>query len=294
MIAEAKQYFESLGYEVIKIEQIWRHITGILKKGESQYFLKLATSEEIGKKTENECRWNSYINSFSDDKKLSMAVPKVVDSGKWNNLFWFLAEYVEGKLIASPNENQTKLLEENLGLFARTAKEIILIDPEISLLGDDGVDSPEEKKRKMIEKIENWAKESGKDIAELVKETITGIENVIFAPVHGDFVPWHGIKSNNGNIYLVDGESAKMKGIKFYDVAYFYHRVYTKMKRSDLADRFLDEFRKIYSFSEEDKKCFKFILGQRIIGGYFDAKNDGITSMEKQDELKNRLLENRI
>ena len=114
------------------------------------------------------------------------------------------------------------------------------------------------------------------------------------APAHGDFVPWHILIDSERKLYVIDGEHSGITRVKFYDLAHFYHRVYTKLKRVDIADEYIKQFIKIWKFNEKDRECARMVIAHRLIGGYFDAQTDKITSIELQDELKARLLENKV
>src|SRR3989337_3892250 len=49
------------------VRQIWpekRHVVGVLKKGEKEYFLKVSTSEGIGVVTKTEHDWNEAFNNL--------------------------------------------------------------------------------------------------------------------------------------------------------------------------------------------------------------------------------------
>jgi len=120
------------------------------------------------------------------------------------------------------------------------------------------------------------------------------IEYGLKAPQHGDFVPWHIFITNENKLFLIDGEHSRIAGFKFYDIAYFYHRVYTKLKRPDIANKFLEEFNNIYQFSKADKECLGLILAQRVIGGYFDSSKCGEKNVCLHDELKRKILEGKI
>ncbi len=39
------KYFKGLGFEVLEVEQLWRHIHGKLRKNNKVYFLKMASTE---------------------------------------------------------------------------------------------------------------------------------------------------------------------------------------------------------------------------------------------------------
>lgn len=293
-LREVKDYFTAKDYEPISVEQVWRHVTGILRKEDKDYFLKLASTTGVAERTRNEFEWNNLISSLPENQKLPVLIPQNYDSGEFKGLFWFLSDYAGKKLLVRPEDkNETGGLEKELPVIAETARKIIDIKTDLTLPLDKEI-AEEERKEKFFKKLEHWAEETPKDVTKLITFIKERFDYLQIAPSHGDFVPWHFVQSDEGKLFLVDGEHAHVLGLKFYDVAYFYHRVFTKLKRPDIADRFLGEFGGLYEFSEEEKELFKFVLAQRLVGGYFDAEKDGITSVALQDQLKTRLLQGKL
>ena len=293
-LREIKDYFTAKGYEPINVEQVWRHATGILRKEDKDYFLKLASTKGVAERTRNEFEWNNLVNSLPETQRPPVFIPKNHDSGEFEGLFWFLSEYAGNKILTRPvDKNETGDLEKELPVIAETARKIIDVKTDLTLPLDKEI-AEEERKEKFINKLEHWAEKTPKDVTDLIEFIKERFDYLQVAPSHGDFVPWHFIQSDGGRLFLVDGEHAHVLGLKFYDVAYFYHRVFTKLKRPDIADRFLGEFGDLYEFSEEEKELFRFVLAQRLIGGYFDAEKDGITSINLQDQLKTKLLQGKL
>ncbi len=293
-LREVKDYFIARNYNPISVEQAWRHVTGIIRKDNRDYFLKLASTPGVAERTRNEFEWNNLINSLPDNQKLPVLIPQNHDSGEYKGLFWYSSEYAGNEVLTKPvDKNKTDDLERGLPVIAETVYKIISIKTDLKLPLDKEV-AEEERKEKFFEKLKHWAEQTPKDVSRLISFIQERYNYLDIAPSHGDFVPWHFIRSDEGKLFLVDGEHAHVVGLKFYDVAYFYHRVYTKLKRPDIADRFLREFGHLYEFSEEEKELFKLVLAQRLIGGYFDAEKDGITSVNLQERLQSRLLQGKL
>lgn len=289
---ETKRFLQGRGFSNIKLEQQWRHITGSLEKNGTKQFFKMASSEGVAERTTNEFHWNNLINNALK-LKLPVSVPRNYESGDYNGLFWFTCEFVDGGSLATASKsNETAVLEDNLSKIASTAKLILEINTEDKLPNDKKEpDEKEDPKKVFLDRLKHWMSQFDNDANGLYEFIEQNIDYGQQAPSHSDFVPWHIFITKNNELYLIDGEHSKINGFKFYDVAYFYHRTYTKLKRPDISDRFLQEFNSIYNFDEKDKQCFRVILAQRVIGGYMDAKNDSVTSVELQDELKDRILE---
>jgi hypothetical protein len=292
-LRKVTKYLQKNNFSDIRLEQEWRHVTGSVVKNGITMFFKLASTEKVAKKTKNEFEWNKLINS---KRALPIAIPRNYESGNYNGLFWFTSEYIDGKPIAIVSQKEkTKSLENNLAKIALTSKSILEMNTKKRLPNDETDTNKREDRQKIfLDRMKHWMNQFDNDVDDLyafIKERIRFIQK---APSHGDFVPWHIFMTGDKKLFLIDGEHSKAVGFKFYDVAYFYHRVYTKLKRPDIAANFLGEFINIYPFIERDKECFRLVLAQRIIGGYMDAKNDSRISIELQHELMDRVLEDRI
>lgn len=285
--------FIQKGYEVGDLTQIWRHVTGRVRKDGEDYFLKLASSPQVSPRTENEAAWNNFINA-SGDHYLPMAVPRILETGTEGDLFWYTGEFIAGKVLAVVDQpNETTDLEANLPVIAQTAAAIMVLPTE-ELLPLDTASEGRSLQDQVMERVEKYSEPLEKDVSALktcIKERLHFVES---APQHGDFVPWGMMQSPDGKLYLIDGEAARIKGVKFYDVAYFYHRVYTKLRRPDIAQRFLQEFITVQPLTEEEKENLRLVISLRLIGGYMDALNDTVTSQELQDELQEKLLTDKI
>ncbi len=280
-----RDYFGGQGYRVLSLEQKWRHVTGHLKEGEGDLFLKMASTPGIATRTANEASWNRAVV-----EKLAVKIPKVVKEGEWNGLFWMLTEYVDGiELAKAEGTTDMGLLTENMDLIAQTAVDILNLK-NLPLLPKEKAEPLEPLGQKFMENIAGWKEKIHLDVAALYDYVERGIASLQTAPCHGDFVPWHFLFDKSGQVFLVDGEAARSQGVKFYDVAYFYQRVYTKQKRPEMASKFLDLFKNKFPMTGQDQENFRVVLAQRLIGGYLDAETDKITSVELQNKLKEELL----
>lgn len=283
------RYLEDKGYKVQKLEQPWRHVVGTVRYENEKLFLKLASTKEIGERTENEAYWDSRVNDNWKKFITTFGSPKVFDDGYYKDRYWFIASYVTGKPLAEVGK-EVGMTDDDLLQAAKMAKEIIDLTPKI-LLPKDERHMKEMWKVGIAEKAREWSKNCKTDTKKLLQFIEKHAEAADVAVSHGDFVPWHIIKSKNKKYFLVDAEAALIGGLKFYDVAYFYHRVYTKLQRPDLAKMFLDRFKEIYSWTENDQVTFEPVLASRIMGGYFDAERDGVTSMELNQEMERDLVD---
>lgn len=281
------RYLEDLGYKVVGLEQIWRHVTGTVKMENEKLFLKMAGTTEIGKRTENECRWNEKINSIWKNKHRSFRVPKIFDEGRYEDKYWFVSEMVFGKPLAEVNK-PASIDEKDLLRAAEIAQDILEITDNC-LLPKDKEHLKEIWKERVVKISAEWSKNiktETKPLLQFIEERKNEVE---IGTSQGDFTPWHIRKTKEKEYFVIDGEAAQIGGLKYYDVAYFYHRVYTKFKRPDLAKIFLDKFKKLNKWTMKNDGEFELVLASRIMGGYFDAERDGVTSFELNKELEEKI-----
>lgn len=295
-LKEVESFLEKKGYKVEKIWQPWRHVVGKTGKGGKELFFKMASTEDIGRRTRNEIEWNEKMSG----ELKAMKVLPVKDKGEYQGLPWLVVDYLEGKPLAEIEKNrggECGRLMENLPKVVAVAKEIlnyrgeILEKEKIQREKDEGVTMA----KVVMKNVNSWIEllEKKKRVIELRELIVERLERLQLGPCMGDFVPWHMIE-DEGEIYLIDGEIARIEGVKFYDVAYFYHRVFTKLEKPEMAEKFMDMFLEEYPISEDDRETLRLILAQRLIGGYMDAQYDELTSEEQQDEMAEKLLKGEI
>lgn len=290
-LEDVGRYFGNKGYQVIKLEQTWRHVTGVLKFENEKLFLKLASTLDIGERTRNESVWNKNMNSVWKKVARDFRVPKVFDEGEYKGKYWFVAENVFGKPLVEIGKGKQEITEADLDRAAMIAKNILELTDSCLLLRDK-----ENARELWVNKLPIISKKRADEVESKTKALIAYIEkeavNILVGASHGDFVPWHILKTENKEHFLIDGEASQVVGLKFYDVAYFYHRIYSKLKRPDLAEYFLTKFKEIYKWNETEEKAFRPVLASRILGGYFDGERDGVTSMELNKDMERKLLQN--
>lgn len=294
-LEKIEKYLIEKGYSNIILEQKWRHISGEVKKDEKKQFFKLASSEGVAERTENEYEWSKLMNLSMSDEEFPIMTPQVYDKGSYNDLFWFTCEHVDGKPLVLPNDtDKTKKLEKHLPSIAEMAYKILTLKTDNKLPNDLRSESIKDQDKIFLDRIQHWMGKLDKDVTGLYKYIEEKMKNAQVAPSHSDFVPWHIFITDMDKLFLIDAEHARIRGFKFYDVAYFYHRVYTKLKRPDISQSFLNNFQKLYKFSENDKDCFRLILAQRTIGGYLDAMSDNVTDPQYNSKLEEDILQDKI
>ena len=284
-LTDIKRFLKNKGYVVLELEQLWRHVTGKLKKEEGLFFFKMATTEGVAERTKNEFAWNEEFNKRADNQKQPFLISKNRENGYYKGtLFYFISDFFEGEYLATKYPRDKKDLGNWLekiataALFVQSLPEMDLPKNESSRrkLSESGMTKAEY----MHQKASKWAESFETDVSALLGVISDAGQSIKIATSHGDFVPWHMRKIEGGKFGLVDGEHATSVGVKYYDAAYFYHRVYTALEEPNFAKQFLKILKT--QLNEEEKELLleelKPVLAQRCIGGFFDAKNE-----EKKD-----------
>lgn len=290
-LAQVEQFLQEQGYSNIQLTQPWRHVTGVAEKDGKKYFFKMASSEGIEPKARNEYLWNKILNERHI--QMPIKIPNVYEQGEWQGLFWFMSDFVDGQLLVERSTAKgIDELEHYFEPIAQTAEDIMNLPADLELLNNSSLPL-EERKQRFFEHIKHWMSQIPQDVSRLYDFIETNADAYLPGTSHGDFVPWHMIKDAAGQLTLVDGEHSKTGNFKFYDVAYFYHRIFTGPKRPDLADKFLQTYLAIHPMTPQEKTCFMVVLAQRTIGGYFDANVDHVDTAI-HDELANKVLGGQI
>jgi len=293
------QYFRKLKYEVIEIDQIFRNVHGQLKKNNKFYYFKLASTIAIGERTQNEVVWNQQLcELIKKDGIAFFDMPKVCESGYFKDKFYYVSTFHDGPLLASKNPPDARFLEKWLDkIIAANIYLLGLNLSAVSLPRDTNelkdITDFSEFFYNQNKKLCNSLKEFG---LSRVLEAVKGSKVVYESGVtHGDFVPWHMIGEEDKFI-LLDGEHGSTKLPKYYDLAYFYFRVYTWARSPRLALSYIQEIKK--SLPKEEKarfnETFRPLLANRIIGAFWHTKNENLHNLDLLVDFKEKFLSNNL
>lgn len=272
------------GYKLVSHRQPWRHLVGEVEKEGKTYFVKASADKEIRERTKNEFAWNERVRGMNLGP---LNVPEVYGSGESEGIFWFVGEFIRGVPMASVKSTDSTYLEKYLDKAVEGALAIAKIE---TLLPKDKHHLREYWQERIFSATDDWIKRAdGKGIMaqNLIKNRLGELE---IASIHGDYTPWHMLVTSDERIFLIDSEAAQMGGLAHYDAAYFFHRVYTKFKRPDIALRFLRRYVELGKLTDKEKRVLEAMIAQRLIGGYFDAVNDEVTSLELNTKLEEKLV----
>jgi len=298
---KVKKFLESKGYDILEIDQLWRHVTGKLKKGKGLFFFKMATTLGVAERTKNEFAWNEEFHKHVKNSEQSFTVPRNKEYGFYDDtLFYFISDYFEGDYLATKYPQDKKDLEKWLERIAAAAL-------CIQNLAEMNLPKDEDTKKKLSElgitkaqymhkNASEWAKSFETDVSDLLKIVRGAEQSIQTATSHGDFIPWHMREIGNARFGLVDGEHAAGLGVKYYDAAYFYHRVYTSLEEPYIAKQFLKTLKTKLDNKEKNLLLEEIrpILALRCIGGFFDAENEGKTDTTLHKKLMSEIITGEI
>jgi len=287
-------FLKKKGYQVVKIERYWRHVTAVVERGKKQYFFKMATTIKTGKLTENEFNWNKKVYP-QIKSKTPFVVPKIYEHGLFQGkLFFFISDYFGEQTLADKYPPNPKQLNKWLPQIAQAAYFISQIECQT-----------EDKQQKktvsdyLIKAALEWSSQVDVNVRPLLTIIKKANQKAERRWRHGDFVPWHMYDLKKGKFGLVDAEHGG-NGLRYYDVAYFYIRVRQSLGKEEWAKAFLSEFKNL--LSKEEKTFFwrdvKPILAERLIGDYWGAsigpKAKREEKLKKCEQFKEDLIKERI
>lgn len=293
---EITEFFSKQGYEVIELQQIWRHVHGKIKKDGETFFLKMASTPDIGRRTKNESFWNEQIGNLVKKENINyFDVPSIHTSGMYENKFYYLSSNHTGTMLASSDPVNTANLEKWIDKIIKSNLFFLSLPRKnLSFPRDDERGAFDEEWGQYYQSIQSWHEEVKEHGLQDVFDQVKNLKDKFQPSVnHGDFLPWHMIEEGEKFI-LIDGEHGSKESPKYYDVCYFYHILYTSGQNPELAKTYLGKFRG--ELPKEEKSVFeglmKPILAARIIGGFWDAKNATQTDVSYHNKLREDFLKN--
>ncbi|WKZ31570.1 MAG: hypothetical protein QY318_02300 [Candidatus Dojkabacteria bacterium] len=275
------KFFIKRGYEVMGINQIWKSVTGHLKKDGVEYYLKLANSGASSELIKNEISWNETIHKLATEKGFDrLIVPGIEDQGEYEGSVFFLTKYYFGTPLA--NKNYTKV-----GDIAKYADTIIDI---AHLINDGGVvplsiDSQHKQKDGLKEhEMQGFLNVAKGYAAEIKENDMAPLLAIVdeyqkafdFSLCHNSFEPKEMIPEGD-KIVLIDAEQASAYSPKYYDIAYFFTKTYVAGRLPDVAKDLIRKFKE--KLSDDEKSAFDGLVRPSIalsaIHCFLKSEQDG-------------------
>ena len=272
-------------------ERPYRFTIAVFEKGGQKFFVKIAEKGVVEFKFLRAEVWCNQIfqellADFSNPPPVK--IPKVLDQNESSDIYWVMFEFFAGERIADwvPSRDP-RSLKDWFPQIVDFVQFLEVVDPE-KLETIEEVRSDVSVAEKMLAKINKWSaiplkkglisQDELKVAIDLVGELGDGLE---YRLQHGDFVPWHMHDLGFPFFGLVDSEHGGVNQPQYYDLAYFYHRLYTKLWQPQLARDFLSLYlRSSNANREKFLKKFLPVIVQRTIGGFWDYSQ---SSEEKRE-----------
>ncbi len=290
------EHFYKLGYkngdESFKPQESSKHGFCKLQKDSKFYFAKYSIDHSV---RENsiiaDIWWCETVQKLRASHDLKINTPKIIEHGA----YWYIAEWINGHPSVVPGDPAQKA-EQYLEQY---------VDCLVALDGIEVKDleklPPTDKGSTTYAELDRrWKKWSEKPLAQGLM-TINQLEqarkiihdykqHVKPHFQHGDFTPWHILIDAKQNWWLIDGEHASVEKPRYYDLAYMYSRIYTRLHSFEHAAKLLRLFIEKSKISQEELwPAFLPLITSRAIGMFFDALNDAPNDdyiSEAQDLLK--------
>ncbi|KKS70906.1 hypothetical protein A3A14_01435 [Candidatus Daviesbacteria bacterium RIFCSPLOWO2_01_FULL_43_38] len=281
------------GYKVIETSKPHRFVRGTAKKDGQIYFFKVSPPEpELIERLQKQNSFEQFMYShIQSSPPLPFQTPKPIQSNFTKSSNWIITEFFPGELLASwtPKREPRELIK----WLNKISDSLLFFDSldttNIHLLNDHPhQDTANERMTKFMSK---WSEKPLKQNLLTEKELARVIKIMEDSPPlptrlqHGDFVPWHMIDLGE-KFGIIDNEGASINKPRFYDAAYFYHRVFTKLCEPQIARLFLQIFIQKSGFSKKEiATSFLPMLGPRAVGGLFDYTNSEHLNDTKKSAL---------
>ncbi len=265
-LEKIRKFFEK-NFSVEKIWQEKRHAVAILKRDNKNYFLKLSTTEGISAVTKIEYKWNEEFNRLIP-RTGDFWVPRNLESGTYENLFYLITDYFDGEKLADRPQNNASADKFKSDIQKIIEFSEMIEDLQIAELSKKDY---EDYRAWFLEKTKSWYGGIPPEVR--VKYQIEKLLNIVEKnhvflkkrARHGDFTPWHMINLN-GKIGLIDGEHAMKNSVEYYDISYIIQRTYSVLDNPDFAKKI---FGMLIGRNYNIEKL-RTVLAARAVGGFLD------------------------
>ena len=264
------------GVELHSLAHTPRHLTGrALWRGE-EWFLKIASSAETGRALRNEVAWNRCL---AGRRIPGIEIPQVALAGRVGELPFFLSTWYDvAPVFDLRTGRDPRVLRRSLPVIAcgLAALSRTRCNP---LTWDRPYRRVVSPARRFFRRS-RWYR-AQVDLPELdsMVELASEVTNHYQPGLsHGDVTPWH-MYPRGDRVGLVDAEMSATLLPRFYDVAFFYQRVFTCAKYPDLARLFVAEFVRYLTPPErrQFERSFRALCAERVLGSYWDESQGGRT-----------------
>lgn len=248
-----------------------------LEKNGRFYFAKYSKNDATRKSSiATDIWWCGTIQTLRRERGLKIRTPEIIERGN----DWYVARWIEGAPSMRPDDPAEK--------FGQFTDDYAACLAALDAVRPEWIPTPppaSDNSTPYDQLDRRWGRWAERPLAEglLAPEQLAGAQQLIhdYRPhampqfQHGDFVPWHILIDANEDWWLIDGEHASTHKPRYYDLAYMYSRVFTRLHSHEGAAQLLANFERHAGISRDELyPAFLPVLTSRAIGMHFDAIND--------------------
>ena len=282
VLQQLKDKLRLEGYVLNSFKDRGKHYLGIVNKDNKDFYVKLSKSKEQNQFLQNGAAFDQELIKLNPPFNL----PVLIISGTLSDEYYYR---VETKLEGTPYA----LLQDNLCMFQieRPEQHFLQIYKLTEWLSEQKIVLPlgifgQLNLQNIINTMIDWGYNATPHLSDLLK--IVKSSQIVIQKVtaHCDLTPSNIIVDNKGTLGLIDGDIAHTEAPRYYDVAEFYNRLWTRACRPDLAKQFL----KIVVENLQDNKDNFYqhllvILASRAVGNFWE-----VMSLKENQEKRIKYL----
>lgn len=227
----------------------------------------------------NHVLWTKSVE-HTVPKEAPFHIAPILEDGTINGIwYWFTTPFIDGTPFAEKGEDDVSKItsehpEEVLSNIILLMRHIENVDA----LGANDIDARYgalAKKRDRLELLDTaikWARNDTPYLAELLQLIQANYTYLGTTNAHGDFTDVNLIIDPKGEPVLIDAEISSTHHYKYYDVAEFYNRLFTRSCAPDLAQTFLAKYAASLPVRSRQKFLNNFLClsALRCIGNFME------------------------
>lgn len=241
--------------------------------------LKVAKDRTTSLRLRNENLWSRQV-APKIPSDAPFIIPRPVDYGFIDRqYFWLLSEFVGGEPFAKVRGVVTEIQVKPPKPYLDKVAEMIFVLQKLEAKGLTGIDerfgkAPKTDKLSILRTAISFGGNTAPYLAELLQIIDKNYKNLGWSTNHCDITEIN-LLMRDDKIVLMDAELGDTAGFRFYDVAEFYNRLYTRSRRPDLAKVFLKAFIKRLRKSQIRKFLNNFVClcALRCIGNFKEIES---------------------
>lgn len=241
--------------------------------------LKVAKDRTTSLRLRNENLW-SRQTAPKIPPDAPFIIPRPVGCGFIDRqYFWLLSEFIEGKPFAKMKGVVTEIQVKKPKAYLDKVAEMVFFLQKLEAKGLKGIDerfgkSPKTSKLSILRAAISFGRNTTPYLAELLQIIDKNYKNLGWSTNHCDVTPINLLVQGD-KIVLMDAELGDTAGFRFYDVAEFYNRLYTRCRRPDLAKVFLKAFIKRLRKNQVRKFLNNFVClcALRCVGNFMEIES---------------------